>query len=181
MHNRAGILAVLAISLGLTTSCAVKAPPDDIVSPERAMIIGYVEAEYPIDAIDFHEYGVTYVPPFTVPPRVLVYKDGFFMAENVKPGKYFISGFYSDRKLYTTVNSAQTAYQNIVIIKPGAVQYVGSHRIEVYKRRLLTRGEFEVKQIQRPGERQALRHFYHVTEGTGWQKKIARRLQELRQ
>lgn len=172
---------VLVVCIGLLAACATKAPPDDIISPERAMIYGYVEAEYTIDAIDFHEYGVTYVVPFKRPPRVLVFRDGYFMAENIKPGKYYISGFYSGRKKYTTVNSKQSAYQVVINVLPGSLQYVGSHRIVVHKRRLLTRGEFEVEEIQRPGEREALKRFFHVTAGTGWQKKIARRMKELRQ
>lgn len=174
-------LALLAISIGLVTACATKAPPNDIISPERAMVYGYVESKFPIDSIDFHEYGVTYIVPFKRPPRVLVFKDGYFMAENIKPGKYYISGFYSGRKVYALVNSKQSAYQLVINVLPGSLQYVGSHRIVVHKRRLLTRGDFEVEQIQRPGERDALKRFFHVTAGTGWQKKIARRMKELRQ
>lgn len=181
MHYRPGIVVILALSIGVMTACATKAPPDDIISPERAMIHGYVEADITIDAIDFHEYGVTYIVPFKNPPRVLIYKDGYFMAENIKPGKYFVSAFYSGRKQYKLVNSPLTSYQMIVNVMPGSLQYVGSHRIVVNKRYLLTRGEFEIVPLQRPGERQGLRRFFHITAGTGWQNKIARRMKELRQ
>jgi len=174
-------LSVMILSIGLMTACATKAPPDDIISPERAMIFGHVEAEYTIDAVDFHEYGVTYIQPFKRPPRVLVFRDGYYMAENIKPGKYYISAFYSERKKYTLVNSKQSAYQFVINVRPGSLQYVGAHRIDVFKRELLGKGEFEVVEVMRPGERQALQKMFLVTSGTGWQKKIARRMKELRQ
>ncbi|MDH5408891.1 MAG: hypothetical protein OEZ33_04050 [Gammaproteobacteria bacterium] len=173
--------SLLSLSLVLVSACATKAPPDDIISPERAMIFGHVEAEFPIDAVDFHEYGVTYIQPFKRPPRILVFRDGYFMGENIKPGKYYISAFYSGNKKYTLVNSKQSAYQVVINVRPGTLQFVGAHRIDVFKRELLGRGEFEVVEVMRPGERQALQRMFSVTTGTGWQKKIARRMKELRQ
>lgn len=174
-------LSALVSTVSLLAACAVADPPHEILSPEMAMIYGYVEAEYPIDAVDFHEFGVVYVPPFRRPPRVLVYGNGYFMAENIKPGKYYISAFYSGDKMYKVVDSARSSYQNVINIKPGSLNYIGSHRIVVYKRRLLTHGDFDVVRIRRPDERSLLKYFYELTDGTGWQKKIVRRMKELRQ
>ena len=173
-------LYLLAVSCVLA-ACAVSGPPNEILSAEKAMMYGYVDAEYPIDVVDFREFGVVYIAPFKRPPRVLVYGNGYFMAENLKPGKYFIAGFQSGDKMYKVVNSARSSYQNVINIRPGSLNYIGSHRIVVHKRRLLGHGKFEVVRLRRPDERNLLRYFYELTDGTGWQKKIARRMKELRQ
>ncbi len=165
----------------LLAACAVAVPPNDILSPEKAMIYGYIDAEYPIDSVDLQEFGVVYIAPFKHPPRVLVYKNGYFMAENLKPGRYFISAYHSELKSYKVVNSPQTTYQNIFNIKPGSLNFVGSKRVIVQKRSLLSHGEFDVVSLRRPDERSMLRFFYERTDGTGWQKKIMRRMKELRQ
>ena len=172
---------VLLSAIAMLGACALAVPPNDIMSPEKAMIYGAIDAEFPIDSIDLQEFGVIYVAPFKSLPRVLIYKNGYFMAENLKPGKYFISAYHSKYKSYKVVNSPQTTYQNIFIVKPGSLKFIGAHRIVVQKRRLLSHGEFDVVRMRRPDERTMLRFFYDITEGTGWQKKIVRRLRELRQ
>lgn len=174
-------LSILLSAVCVLAACAISDPPNEILSPEMAMMYGYVEADYPIDAIDFHEFGVVYIVPFRRPPRVLVYQNGYFMAENLKPGKYYIAAFHSGEKVYKLVDSAQSSYQNIINIKPGSLNFIGSHRIVVQSRHLLTHGEFDVVRIRRPDERTLLNYFYALTDGTAWQKKIARRMKELRQ
>lgn len=174
-------LPALLASVCVLLSCATAAPPDDILSPEKALLYGYVEADYPIDAVDLQEFGVVYVVPFRRPPRVLVYKNGFFLAENLKPGKYYISAFHSKHKSYKVVNSPQSTYQNIINIPPGSLNFVGALRIVVQKRHLLTHGEFAVERIREPDERTMLKFLYDLTAGTAWQKKIVRRMHELRQ
>ena len=173
---------VLLASVGLLLSCATAAPPNDILSPENALVYGYVEgSDYPIDSVELHEFGVVYVAPFKRPPRVLVYKNGYFMSENLKPGKYYIAAFSSNRKIYKLVNSVQSSYQNIINVAPGSLNFLGSLKIIVRKRHLLTHGEFEVQRMRKPDERTMLKFFYDITAGTGWQKKIIRRMVELRQ
>lgn len=174
-------LSALLSAVVLLAACAVAVPPNDIFSPEKAMIYGYVDAEFPIDSIYLQEFGVVYIAPFKSPPRVLIYKNGYFMAENLKPGRYFISAYNSKLKSYKVVDSPQTIYQNIFTVKPGSLHFVGAHRIVVQKRRLLSHGEFDVVRLRRPDERSMLRYFYDITDGTGWQKKIVRRMKELRQ
>ena len=174
-------LLALLVSVCILLSCATAAPPNDILSPELAMAYGYVEGEYPIDEVELHEFGVVYIAPFKRPPRVLVYKNGYFLAENLKPGKYYIAAFSAGRKLYKLVDSAQSSYQNIINIAPGSLNFLGALKIIVHKRRILTHGEFEVQRMRKPDERSLLKFFYDITAGTGWQKKIVRRMHELRQ
>lgn len=173
--------SILLFGIALLAACATAIPPNEILSPEKAMIYGHIEADFPIDSVDLQEFGVIYIVPFKRPPRVLIYNNGYFMAENLKPGKYFISAYHAKHKTYKVVDSPQSTYQNTFNVKPGSLKFIGAHKIVVRKRSLISHGEFDVVRMRRPDERSMLRFFYEITEGTGWQKKIMRRLKELRQ
>jgi hypothetical protein len=158
------------------------APTEDIKNVDSAFVYGYVEAERDvIEQVDLVEFGKVYIPPLRKPPRVLVFDNGMFMAENVKPGKYVIAGFRSDRNHYNLASSRRQAYQRVIRIEPGEMEFVGSFNVRPLSGDKTRTEKFKVTQIQRPGERDVLKHLYHVTEGTGWQEKIALRLKELRQ
>ncbi|MFO7603073.1 MAG: hypothetical protein R6X06_04570 [Gammaproteobacteria bacterium] len=179
MQHRQHVFLFGLIMMGLV-ACNGQAPPDDVHSRKFAMIYGSVLADEPITQVDFFEYGKTYIRPFSRTPRVLVYDDGTFMAENIRPGKYVIAAFHAgDKNQFNLVRSKQQAYQKVIHVRPGELKYVGSYRIHVTKSRLLGKGKFEVEEVLRPGERQVLRNLQVVTDGTGWQKMIERRLKEL--
>ncbi len=172
--------------VSLVAGCAglarTSAPPNNIKLNDSGFIYGYVEATNDaIDRVTLVEYGRIYIPPFTQPPRVLVYNNGVFMAENIKPGRYVISGFRSSRNNYNLARSKRDAYQKIFRVMPGEMQYVGAFNVKVTKKGDLRFGKFKITELQRPGERDVLKELYHATEGTAWQDKIARRLKQLRQ
>lgn len=179
---------IFIIAAVVLAGCAVKSsskdspPPDDGKFVDAGFIYGYVETnDEIIERIDFIEYGKVYVPPFTNPPRVLVYNNGVFMAENIKPGKYIISGFRSDRNHYNLARNKRLSYQKIFIVEPGELEYLGAYNVFVAEKGKLDYGELKIRELQRPGERDVLKELFHLTEGTVWQDKIARRLKELRQ
>lgn len=184
MHyiGKAGLLLALT---GLMLGCAVgtnKVPPADVKNREAGFVYGYVEADNDfIERVDILEYGKIYVPPFQMPPRVLVFDNGMFMAENIPPGRYVISSFRSDRNNYNMVRDKRHAYQRIFRVEPGEMEYVGSFNLRVTRKGVIEFGDFKVTEILRPGEREVLRELYHLTEGTAWQNRIARRLKELYQ
>ena len=174
------------LSLGLFTivfiaACAAPAPPLDAKDNRRSMIFGHVIAEEPVTEVELREYGKFYMPPFLKPPRVLIFNNGNFMAENLKPGKYIISAFNTQNSKYVLVNSKRTAYQDVLHIEPGEVKYIGTYRVTDIKRGLLRKGEFDVRRIRKPSERRIIKHLFHVTEGTAWQAMLKHRMQELRQ
>lgn len=180
--TRFAAVAITLFGLFACTATSVVAPPEDIKATHSAMIFGYVEAdEGPIEQVDIYEYGNVYIPPFRKPPRVLVYDNGIFMVENLKPGKYIIAGFRSSTNHYDMARSVRQTYQRVVNIDAGEIQYVGSFHVQVTEKGKINYGNFAVTQLQRPGERDILKQLYDVTESTGWQNKIERRLKELRQ
>ncbi len=181
-------VVIIVIAAGFFCGCATNsssskvAPPEDGKSVDAGFVYGYVETnDETIERIDFIEYGKVYVPPFTNPPRVLVYNNGVFMAENIKPGKYIISGFRSDRNHYNLARNKRLAYQKIFIVEPGELEYLGAYNVFVTEQGRLDYGELKVRELQRPGERDVLKELFHLTEGTVWQDKISRRLKQLRQ
>ncbi len=174
------ILVILALS-GCTGTSKI-APPDEIKTTNATMIYGYVEADNDvIEQVDIFEYGQIYVPPFNKPPRVLVFDNGVFMVENLKPGKYIIAGFRSEKNQYNMARSVRQMYQKVLTVEAGDILYAGSYRLQITERGKLDYGNFLVTQLLRPGERDILKKLYEITTGTGWQNKIERRLKELRQ
>jgi len=176
----------LCISIQMLAGCGLLTrgdmPPSDMRAADSALVYGYVEADNDsVEKVDLVEFNKVYIPPFRSPPRVLVYDDGVFMAENIKPGRYVIAGFRSERNNYSLTRSKRQSYQHIYLIKPGDIHYLGSFNLHVTQRGKISFGQFKVTELQRPGEREVLMRLYEVTEGTAWQDKIARRLKELRQ
>lgn len=169
------------ISIMLLGACAAPAPPLDIKAADNSMIFGHVIAEEPVIEVELREYGKFYMPPFLKPPRVLVFNNGNFMAENLKPGKYIISAFKTKKSKYILVNSKRSAYQDIIHIERGEVKYIGTYRVTDVKRGLLSKGEFDVRRIRKPSERRIIKHLFNVTKGTVWQAMLEHRMQELRQ
>ena len=184
--RRAVLLLGFCLSIQLLAGCSLLSrgapPPTDMISPDAAFIYGYVEADNDaIEQVDFLKYKDVYVMPFKSPPRVLVFDNGMFMAENIMPGNYVIAGYRSLRNNYSLTTSKRQAYQHIFHIQAGDMRYLGSYNLHVTEKGRIAYGEFKVTDLQRPGERDVLRYLYDVTEGTAWQNKIARRLKELRQ
>jgi hypothetical protein len=170
-----GLTACSALSRGV-------APPADMDSPDSAFVYGYVEAEgESIEQVDFLKYNELYLSPFKKPPRVMVFDNGMFMAENIKPGHYVISAIHTQRNNFNLTNSKREAYQHIYNIQPGDMYYLGSFNLRITQKGKISYGEFKMTELQRPGERDVLMYLYHITDGTVWQYKIARRLKELRQ
>ena len=174
-------LGVLAVAVFVSAACSLPAPPDEILKPGNSMIFGHIEAPEEIIEVELREYGKFYIPPFVKPPRVMIFKNGHFMAENLAPGKYFISAFNSNRNDFVLVNDKRTAYQDIIILKPDEAKYIGSYRISDVQAGLLDHGDFDIRKTRKPSERRIIRHLFRVTEGTVWQAMLQKRLMQLRQ
>ena len=133
MNNRKSrySLVWIVLTLLLLSGCAIKPkPPYEMKSPEMGMIYGNIHIPgHEVTEIELREYDKLYIPPFISPPRVMVFRNGNFVAENLRPGNYYISRFVSKKLFYTLVKDRRSAYQNIITVEPGSVKYVGSFEI----------------------------------------------------
>ncbi len=173
-----GLMGLCALFI---TACSMPAPPDEIKRPGNSVIFGHIDAPEEIIEVELREYGKFYIPPFVKPPRVMIFTNGHFMAENLAPGKYFISAFNSKRNEFVLVNDKRSAYQDVIILKEDEAKYIGSYRISNIKSGLLDHGDFDIRKTRKPSERRIIRHLFRVTEGTVWQAMLTKRLMELRQ
>lgn len=174
------ILYILSSTL-ILLACAKPAPPFEIKEADNSMIFGHIMAPEKVTKVELRQYGKFYLPPFVKPPRVLVYNNGDFMAENLPPGKYIISAFKTKNSDFILVNSKQTAYQEIIHVDPGEAIFIGSYKITDVKRGLLDKGDFDVRRTRKPSERRVIKNLFNVTRGTVWQAMLEHRMQELRQ
>ena len=175
------IFAILAVVLNLSACATKPRPPFEIKSPEKGMIYGHIYIPgHEVTEIELREYGRLYLPPFVVPPRVMIFRNGNFMAENLTPGSYYISRFVSKKLLYSLVKDGRSAYQSIINVEPGSVKYVGAFKITNVKPGVFVQGDFDIRTVRHPSERKVLKHMFEVTQGTGWQARIQRRIKSLR-
>ena len=170
---------ILLVNLG---GCAVKPkPPFEIKSPEMGMIYGNIHiAGHEVTEIELREFGRLYIPPFSSPPRVMIFRNGNFIAENIPPGNYYISRFISKKLIYPLVIDGRSSYQNIIQVKPGSAVYVGAYEITDVTPGIFVKGKFNLRIVRHPTERKVLKHMFDVTEGTAWQSRIKRRIMSLR-
>lgn len=179
MPGKLKLLAVM-VCLGIFYGCASKAPPGELRNGDASMIYGHISvSDDEINNIELREYGKVYIPPFINPPRVLVFKNGNFMAENLPPGNYYIARLSSRKTDYTLVNDLQTSYQWVIKVLPSSSQFVGAYHITNIEPGNFARGKFDFRSSLQPTERRILKHMYEVTSGTAWQTLIERRIKEL--
>ena len=172
-----GLVLLLNIS-----GCAVKPrPPFEVSSPEMGIIYGNIHiAGHEVTEVELREFGRLYVPPFVVPPRVMIFRNGDFVAENIPPGDYYISRFVSKKLIYPLVKDGTSAYQWIIHVEPGSTNFVGAYEITDIDPGIFVKGKFNIRTVRHPSERKVLKHMYKITQGTRWQSRIDRRIKSLR-
>jgi len=176
-------LFIISLLIGLVACAKLGvsiAPPKDIESSELGLIFGNIQAPERITEVVLRKYGKIYIRPFNRPPRVLVYKNGDFMAENLEPGSYILAEVSTAGERYSLINQKIDAYQNIVDLNPGDVKYMGSYRIFDLRPEDGRREKFEIISQRKPDEREVVKHLYDKSRGTGWQDLFNKRLMELR-
>ncbi len=174
---------IFLIPLILIIACSTGAgiaPPLEIKAPEMGMIYGNIQAPERVTKVTLREYGKVYIRPFNRPPRVLIYKDGNFMAENLESGKYIFGSITTLNKQYNLVREKINAYQHIVTVHPGEIVYIGSFELFDLRPEDNRKDKFEVLRMRKPNERTIIKGLYEKSVGTGWQGLFARRLMELR-
>lgn len=180
--SKLGIIVGLIIVALSITGCATKPkPPFEVMSPENGLIYGNIHIPgHEVTEIELREYGKFYMPPFRTPPRVMIYRNGNFIAENLRPANYYISRFKANKLEYNLVKDSRSSYQWVFNVEPGAVKYVGAYEITDIEPGLFQKGKFNIRAVRHPTERKVLKHVYEITEGTGWQSRIQRKIKSLR-
>ena len=177
-----GMIATALVLLLNLSGCATKPkPPFEIKSPENGMIYGHIHIRgHEVTEVELRQYGKLYLPPFVKPPRVMIFRNGNFVAENLEPGDYYISRFVSKKLLYSLVKNSRSAYQWIIHVPPGSVTYFGVFEITDVTPGIFVKGDFNIRSVRHPSERMILKHMFEITQGTGWQTRIQRRIKSLR-
>jgi len=174
------VIMYIAVSVTMVGCTLKPRPPFEVESPEKSMLFGNIKIQgHDVTSIGLREFGRFYLAPFVVPPRVMTFKNGNFVAENIKPGSYYISDFISDNTKYTLVNDGRSAYQWIITVEPGSLIYVGSYTIDNISKDKAFKGDFNLKTVRHPTERVVLKHLFEITKGTGWQARVDRRIKSL--
>ncbi len=172
---------MMLLLLGLNGCSTKPKPPFEISSPEKGMIYGNIYIPgHEVTEIELREFGKFYLPPFIKPPRVMIFRNGNFMAENLKPANYYISRFVSKKLNYSLVKDDRSAYQWIINVEPGSAKYVGAFEITDVIPGFFVKGDFNIRTVRHPSERKVLKHMFQITQGTGWQSRIERRMKSLR-
>lgn len=175
---------ILLFSIVFLLSCSINgasiSPPKDIESKESGMIFGHIKAPERVTEVVIRRYGKIYIRPFNRPPRVLVYKNGDFMAENLEPGDYVLAAVVTAGDRYNLIQSKNDAYQDIFTVPPGGIKYIGSYRLFEFRPEDGRREKFEVIRLRKPDEREVVKNLYHKSKNTGWQTLFNKRLMELR-
>ena len=175
------IFAALILLLNIS-GCATKPkPPFEVIAAENGIIYGNIHIPgHEVTEIELREYGKFYLPPFKIPPRVMIYRNGNFVAENLKPANYYIARFKANKLEYNLVKDARSSYQWIFNVEPGAVKYVGAYEITDVEPGIFQKGKFNIRSVRHPTERKVLKHMYEITQGSAWQSRIRRRIKSLR-
>ena len=176
-------LFILSMVMGLLSCSGIGvsvAPPKEVKSSDMGLIFGNIRAPERITEVVLRKYGKIYIRPFNRPPRVLVYKNGDFMAENLEPGSYILSTVVTVGNRYNLIDQKIDAYQNIIDLNPGSVKYLGTYQIFDLRDEDGRREKFEMMSRRKPDERQIVKTLYSKSRGTGWQDLFNKRLMELR-
>lgn len=175
------IVGLVILALGIA-GCATKPkPPFEVMSPENGLIYGNIHIPgHEVTEIELREYGKFYIPPFISPPRVMIFSNGNFVAENLKPVNYYVSRFIANKLEYNLAKTPRDSYQFVFKLEPGEIKFIGSFIVTNIEPGVFTAGKFKIRTVRHPTERSVLKHMYDVTQGTGWQSRVERRIKSLR-
>lgn len=149
--------------------------------PETGAILGSIEMEGDkhllLKGVNIMKKGKVYggMGRQALGERTVVLGDNRFIAPNVPPGTYFISGFDAGN-VYHVFTPAQITYFEV---KPGQLKFVGSFWYESKSSGVFVPGSFSLKPAKTPSEMDMLRWLEGIGDGTGWEPSIAQRIRQL--
>jgi len=107
--------------------------------------------------------------------KVVILTSNKFIVPNLEPGTYFITGFRAgDYK-----HSVDPEIFPPIVLKPGELKYFGAYWYKFIKTGLFERDTFKLTTAEEPSEINMLRYLERVSNGTGWEPSIKKRIIEL--
>ena len=175
----------IAVFLG-TFGCAHNEPkPWKMPSkknPESAMIFGRIETadsskHLLLRNVNILKKGRVYagMGRGAIGERTTILSDNYFVAPNVEPGVYFISGFDAGN-VYHVFPPATIQEFNVAA---GQLKFIGSFLYEEKGGGVFSRGSFDLKPTNKPSELEMLGRLNSVSDGTGWESSIRSRIRKL--
>ena len=167
---RIGIIFVFGFML---IACSITLSLDKMEAPDRGMIYGNMQVPGGIRGLEVQKLDKDYSLSDDSVPWVRIFRNGNFIIENLKPGKYTITRVVTYKKRYNLMRDKKAEYHPIINIGTNTVVYAGSFVIE-HK----TDG-FTFKRVAMPSEKKILKHIKNLSRGTNWMAKITDRLEQL--
>lgn len=150
-------------------------------APETAAIFGSIEMQGDkhllLRNVNIMKKGKVYggMGRQALGEKTIVLGDNRFIAPNVPPGTYFVSGFDAGN-VYHFIPPANITYFEV---KPGQLKFIGSFWYEGKSGGLIGPGSFSLKPAKTPSEMDMLRWLERISDGTGWEPSIAQRIRQL--
>lgn len=178
------IITVLLI--GFATGCAHKSGPWLMPAKQgksSAIVFGTMRIPPNIDKhlllrnINLMKKGKTYIGMGRggLGEKLTVLSDNSFVAANIEPGTYYISGFDAGN-IYHSIPPKQIKYFKVY---PGQLKFVGSYHYIAGKSSFFGPGSFSLKIAKKPSEFTLLRWLESISYGSGWEKAIHKRIRKL--
>lgn len=139
--------------------------PQNVDTSKRGMVYGHFEAAQAVERVELARVGGLRRPSARVLPN------GDFYFANVEPGQYVLTRFLSDGAWYD-VSSDRGVRDFLVIVDPGAINFVGAWRISGERNNPPTPSAFTIASSDKPASDQLLRRLRYSIRGTGWEKQI---------
>lgn len=173
-----GALALLSLACVMGPSGRWTMPTK--ASARSAVIFGAIEQEderpFNFRHVNVMQKGKVYVAMgSSLGEKVTILDNDLFIAPKVEPGTYFIPGFNMGSRYHGIPEKKREFFE----VRPGELKFVGSflyHRIE---RGPFLQDLYTLDKIDKPTERELVLFLAEISEGTGWEKTVARRIHQL--
>lgn len=162
-----GLGLLMALTLMVTAGCATHklTDPDNI---NYGLIYGHIEGgRTRVITLYFAKDKQRVVLPFTG-LNATVDEMGFYVVENVEPGKYYIVGLSDGMR--TLLVAAESRESGVVTVAPKQAAYVGSFMAEIPRSPVYDDNvRFVLKPLNQPSQAQLRERLKKRIQGTGWE------------
>lgn len=165
---------LVAVTVSMA-SCAGSRPIRPPQNSEAGMIFGNLKVPGSYDGIFLWE-GKAFGGKIS---GRIIEGDHFFF-ENLEPGFYILSHFYKGGVKYLFMNGDIETHKKFRFeVKPGGIVYIGSFEVTGEENNIFTPDRFEVAKRSSPAPQQILKDIQKELKGTGWDKRIEKKLKNM--